>query len=51
MAPEVIIDHGYSAKVDIWSLGCLLIEMLTGQRPWKELNELATVYRVTIFFL
>lgn len=46
MAPEVVIDHGYSAKVDIWSLGCLLIEMLTGQRPWKDLNELAAVYRL-----
>ncbi|KAJ9070050.1 mitogen-activated protein kinase kinase kinase [Entomophthora muscae] len=46
MAPEVVIDHGYSAKVDIWSLGCLLIEMLTGTRPWKELNELAAVYRL-----
>ncbi|KAI0216105.1 mitogen-activated protein kinase kinase kinase, partial [Massospora cicadina] len=46
MAPEVVIDHGYSAKVDIWSLGCLLIEMLTGQRPWKEFTELAAVYKL-----
>ncbi|KAJ9079239.1 mitogen-activated protein kinase kinase kinase, partial [Entomophthora muscae] len=48
MAPEVVIDHGYSAKVDIWSLSCLLIEMLTGTRPWKELNELAARLEIYI---
>jgi serine/threonine-protein kinase SRPK3 len=28
--PEVIIDVGYSRKCDIWSLGCLVFELLTG---------------------
>ncbi|KAJ8325446.1 ATP binding [Batrachochytrium dendrobatidis] len=34
MAPEVARGKGYSAKVDIWSLGCLVLEMLTGEHPW-----------------
>ncbi|TPX43215.1 hypothetical protein SeMB42_g04809 [Synchytrium endobioticum] len=36
MAPEVARNQGYSAKVDIWGLGCLVLEMLTGHHPWHK---------------
>lgn len=38
MAPEVARGKGYSAKVDIWSCGCLLLEILTGQLPWHNVR-------------
>lgn len=33
---EVAKGKGYSAKVDIWSTGCLVLEMLTGHQPWHK---------------
>ncbi|ORY91228.1 hypothetical protein BCR43DRAFT_480028 [Syncephalastrum racemosum] len=46
MAPEVVKNESYSAKVDIWSLGCTVIEMFTGQRPWLEVNQIAALYNL-----
>lgn len=51
MAPEVVKNDPYSAKVDIWSLGCTVLEMLTGQRPWMSLNEYAALYNVSFLLL
>lgn len=52
MSPEVI--RGDASKlverqgaVDIWSLGCVILEMATGRRPWSSLdNEWAIMYNI-----
>ncbi|KAF4443402.1 STE/STE11/BCK1 protein kinase [Fusarium austroafricanum] len=48
MAPEVIRSQceGYSAKVDIWSLGCVVLEMLAGQRPWAKEETVGAIYKI-----
>ncbi|KAI8804298.1 hypothetical protein BJ742DRAFT_459041 [Cladochytrium replicatum] len=46
MAPEVVQQRGYSAKVDIWSLGCVVVEMFSGAHPWKQLDETQTMWQL-----
>lgn len=38
-APEVILRIPYSEKVDIWSLGCILSELYTGEPLFPGNNE------------
>jgi mitogen-activated protein kinase kinase kinase len=48
MAPEVIRaqGQGYSAKVDIWSLGCVVLEMFAGRRPWSKEEAIGAIYKL-----
>lgn len=49
MSPEAITGQKNSKSwaVDIWSLGCCVLEMATGKRPWANLdNEWAIMYHI-----
>ncbi|KAF2761895.1 MAP kinase [Pseudovirgaria hyperparasitica] len=53
MSPEAIKGISSSSTtarpgaVDIWSLGCVILEMATGRRPWASLdNEWAIMYNI-----
>jgi serine/threonine protein kinase len=37
MAPEILKEWKSSYMSDIWSLGVVVFELLTGERPFTEL--------------
>ena len=45
-APEVLEDKTsvVTSACDIWSLGCTVIELLTGKPPYSDLNMFAAMY-------
>ncbi|WVQ97165.1 hypothetical protein IAU59_004275 [Kwoniella sp. CBS 9459] len=47
MAPEVISLAGASFASDIWSLGCTIIELLTGKPPYSDIgNSMTVLFRI-----
>jgi mitogen-activated protein kinase kinase kinase len=51
MSPEVIKGgkhpHARLGAVDVWSMGCVISEMATGQRPWANMdNDYAIMYNI-----
>ena len=36
-APEVIMSKGYDAKADLWSVGTIVYQCLTGKAPFQVL--------------
>uniref|UniRef100_A0ACD5WCM3 Uncharacterized protein n=1 Tax=Avena sativa TaxID=4498 RepID=A0ACD5WCM3_AVESA len=51
MAPEVVRatlvkDVSYGLAVDIWSVGCTIIEVFTGKPPWSGLEGPAAMFKV-----
>ncbi len=40
-------SRGPGRKADVWALGCTVLEMLTGRRPWPRFeNQLALILHV-----
>ncbi|KAL0449827.1 UNVERIFIED_CONTAM: Mitogen-activated protein kinase kinase kinase [Sesamum latifolium] len=47
MAPEVVMNtNGYSLAVDIWSLGCTVLEMATSKPPWSQFEGVAAIFKI-----
>ncbi|KAL0569405.1 ATP binding [Marasmius crinis-equi] len=39
MSPETVITSKFEEKGDIWSAGCVIIEMSTGKAPWGDISD------------
>lgn len=46
MAPEIIRNEPCSEKVDIWSFGVVLWELLTCETPYKDVDSTAIIWGV-----
>ncbi|PWA89204.1 mitogen-activated protein kinase kinase kinase 3 [Artemisia annua] len=47
MAPEVVMNtNGYNLAVDIWSLGCTILEMATSKPPWGQYEGVAAIFKI-----
>ncbi|XP_053716241.1 cyclin-dependent kinase-like 5 isoform X1 [Synchiropus splendidus] len=50
-APELLVgDTKYGKPVDVWALGCLLMEMLTGQPLFPGDSDLDQIHHIVRFF-
>ena len=52
IAPEVITGQTKGSQFgaqDVWSFGCVILELVTGKRPWSHLdNEWAIMYHIGV---
>ena len=46
MAPEILRYEKYDARVDLWSIGTVLYEMLVGKPPFKASNHVELLRRI-----
>lgn len=45
-SPEVLLNLDYGLGIDMWSLGCILVEMHTGEPLFSGSNELEQVLQI-----
>ena len=47
LAPEIINNQGHDEHVDIWCIGVLLFELITGYPPWQGDDVLTVRYNIS----
>ncbi len=46
MAPEILRYERYDAKADLWSVGTVLYEMVTGRPPFRASNHVELLRKI-----
>jgi serine/threonine protein kinase len=39
IAPEIVLEQNHSYPVDVWSLGCIIYELMTGKKAFQGDSE------------
>ena len=45
-SPEMVNDNISVFSMDLWALGCMIYEMLTGVTPFFDTNEMAVYEKI-----
>lgn len=48
-SPEVLLGMPYDLAIDMWSLGCILVEMHTGEPLFSGANEVSYLPGTVVF--
>ncbi|KAH9324313.1 hypothetical protein KI387_004491 [Taxus chinensis] len=46
MAPEIMLEQKYDAKADLWSVGTILFQLVTGKTPFSGSNHLQLKHNI-----
>ena len=47
LAPEIVNNTGHDEKIDIWCVGVLMFELMTGQPPWRGEDVRTVKYNIS----
>ena len=48
MAPELLDSNTFTEKTDVYAYGMIVFEVLTGDNPWRGLNQMQIMMQVCI---
>jgi len=46
VAPELLEGESASIYSDMWSIGCTVIELITGRPPYYDLGQMAAIFQI-----
>ncbi|KAL3232598.1 Serine/threonine-protein kinase STE11 [Nakaseomyces bracarensis] len=46
MSPEIVKQTATTSKADIWSTGCVVIEMFTGKHPFPDFSQMQALFKI-----